>query len=96
MTDPIKPDPISTTEPDFSGPPSRSIQDWTDLGKEMWSYLTGKSAVIDYSFIDMTVEVPRDIGPDAPRATWKLNGTVRVTTSEAPAGAGSELSSSTD
>lgn len=65
-----------------SGPDAHSIQDWTDLGKEMWSYLTGKSAVIDYSFVDMTVEVPRDIGPDAPRAIWKLNGTLRVTTSE--------------
>jgi len=89
-------DSATNTEPDVSGPPSRSIQDWTDLGKEMWSYLTGKSAVIDYSFIDMTVEVPRDIGPDAPRATWKLNGTVRVTTSEAPAGTGSAPSSRTD
>ena len=65
-----------------SGPDAHSIQDWTDLGKEMWSYLTGKNAVIDYSFVDMTVEVPRDIGPDAPRAMWKLNGTLRVTTSE--------------
>jgi hypothetical protein len=63
----------------------RTITDWTDLGKEMWSYLTGKSAAINYSFIDMTVEVPRDIGPDAPRATWKLNGTVRVTTSDSGA-----------
>jgi hypothetical protein len=56
--------------------------DWTDLGKEMWSYLTGKDAVIDYSFVDMTVEVPRDTGPDAARATWKLNGTLRITTSD--------------
>jgi hypothetical protein len=64
------------------GPDMHKIQDWTDLGKEMWSYLTGKSAVINYSFIDMTVEVPRDIGQDAPRATWKLNGTLRITTSE--------------
>lgn len=77
---------LNNTESSPTGSESHSIQDWTDLGKEMWSYLTGKSAVIDYSFIDMTVEVPRDIGPDAPRATWKLNGTVRVTTSEAPAG----------
>ncbi|MET4135209.1 hypothetical protein ABIC21_001417 [Pseudarthrobacter sp. PvP090] len=30
----------------------------------------------------MTIEVPRDIGPDAPRATWKLNGSLRVTTSD--------------
>ncbi len=59
-----------------------SIRDWADLGQEMWSYLTGRSAVINYNFIDMTVEVPRDIGPDAPRATWKFNGTVRITTSD--------------
>ena len=60
----------------------RSIRDWADLAEEMWSYLTGKGAAINYQFVDMTVEVPRDIGPDAPRATWKLNGTVRVTTSD--------------
>lgn len=59
-----------------------NIKDWTDLGREMWSYLTGKNAAINYSFVDMTVEVPRDIGPESPRATWKLNGTLRVTTSE--------------
>ncbi|MDH6237674.1 hypothetical protein H4V99_002419 [Cryobacterium sp. CG_9.6] len=67
----------STPEPE-----ERTIKDWTDLGQEMWSYLTGKGAAINYSFIDMMVEVPRDIGPDAPRAVWKLNGTLRVTTSD--------------
>lgn len=65
-----------------SGPEASSITDWTDLGREMWSYLTGRGAAVNYSFVDMTVEVPRDIGPDAPRATWKLNGTLRVTTSD--------------
>ncbi|PTT61123.1 hypothetical protein [Arthrobacter sp. HMWF013] len=60
----------------------RSIRDWADLAEEMWSYLTGKGAAINYQFVDMTVEVPRDIGPDAPRATWKLNGSLRVTTSD--------------
>ena len=59
-----------------------TIKDWADLGQEMWSYLTGKGAAINYSFIDMVIEVPRDIGPDAPRAIWKLNGTLRVTTSD--------------
>jgi hypothetical protein len=48
----------------------------------MWSYLTGRHAMVNYSFDDMTVEVPRDIGPDAPRAVWKFNGTVRITTSD--------------
>jgi hypothetical protein len=56
--------------------------DWTDLGREMWSFLTGRQAAINYRFIDMAVEVPRDTGPDAPRATWKLNGTLQVTTRE--------------
>lgn len=58
------------------------IGDWADLGQKMWSYLTGRGAAVNYNFVDMSVEVPRDIGPDAPRAVWKLNGTLRVTTSD--------------
>jgi hypothetical protein len=58
------------------------VVDWTDLGREMWSFLTGRQAAINYSFIDMVVEVPRDTGPDAPRATWKIDGTLQVTTQE--------------
>ncbi|MEO8222469.1 MAG: hypothetical protein ABI563_16985 [Specibacter sp.] len=58
------------------------ISDWSDLGQQLWSYLTGRGAEVNYSFVDMSVEVPRDIGPDAPRATWKFNGTLRVTTSD--------------
>lgn len=56
--------------------------DWTDLGQSMWDYLTGKEAAINYQFIDMHVDVPRHTGPDAPTATWKLNGTLRITTSD--------------
>ena len=56
------------------------VVDWTDLGREMWSFLTGRQAAINYNFIDMSVEVPRDTGTNAPRATWKLNGTLQVTT----------------
>ena len=73
-----------------TAPGDRSIRDWADLAEEMWSYLTGKGAAINNQFEDMTVEVPRDIGPDAPRATWKLNGSLRVTTSDRDA-AGSDL-----
>ena len=56
--------------------------DWTDLGREMWSFLTGRQAAINYEFVDMLVEVPRETGPQAPRATWRLNGTLRITTAE--------------
>ena len=62
-----------------------TVLDWTDLGREMWSFLTGRQAAINYQFSDMVVEVPRDTGPQAPRATWRLNGTLTVTTSDADA-----------
>ncbi len=67
---------------DQSSVQEHSIRDWADLGQEMWSYLTGRHAMVNYSFDDMTIEVPRDIGPDAPRAVWKFNGTIRVTTND--------------
>jgi len=57
-------------------------QSWTELGKELWSYLTGRGAAINYKLIDMTVEVPRDTGAGAPRATWKFDGTLQITTSD--------------
>lgn len=60
---------------------SRDV-DWADLGQAMWDYLTGRGAAINYTFEEMAVEVPRDTGPDAPRATWVLNGTLRITTSD--------------
>jgi hypothetical protein len=65
------------------------VVDWTDLGREMWSFLTGREAAINYRFIDMSVEVPRDTGSQAPRATWKLNGTLQVTTRDNASGVAS-------
>ncbi|MDP3894448.1 hypothetical protein [Nocardioides sp.] len=57
---------------------AKQVVDWTDLGREMWSFLTGRRARVNYTFVDMCVEVPRDTGPQAPRATWKLSGTLQV------------------
>ena len=64
------------------GVKDEQIVDWTDLGREIWSFLTGREAAINYRFIDMAVEVPRDTGADAPRATWRFNGTLQVTTQD--------------
>ena len=74
------------------GPEGRTIQDWTDLGREMWSYLTGRGAAVNYELVHMTVEVPRDIGPDAPRAIWKFNGALRITTSDSEGGGAAQPS----
>ena len=56
------------------------VVDWSDLGGRMWSFLTGREAAINYTFTDMAIEVPRDTGAKAPRATWKIDGTLTVTT----------------
>jgi hypothetical protein len=56
--------------------------DIREFGHELWSYLTGKEAVIEYTFTDMTVEVPQTTGANSPRALWKLNGTLRVRTAD--------------
>jgi hypothetical protein len=61
---------------------SNEVVDWTDLGQRMWSFLTGREAAINYTFRDMVVEVPRDTGANAPRATWKVDGTLTVTTND--------------
>ncbi len=53
-----------------------------DLGMALYERLTGRGAAINYNFQNMVVEVPRDTGDDAPRATWKLDGTLRITTDE--------------
>jgi len=57
-------------------------------GRSMWSFLTGREAAINYRFVDMSVEVPRDTGSNAPRAVWKLNGTLQVTTADNASGRG--------
>ena len=53
-----------------------------DLAKELWSYLTGNEATIDYTFVNMTVGVPKSTGPSPERASWQLDGTLRITTSD--------------
>ena len=55
---------------------------FVDLGMALYERLTGRGAAINYEFENMEVEVPRDTGPDAPRALWKLNGKLRITTDE--------------
>ena len=53
---------------------------WPDLAESLYERLTGRNAEIAYSFEDFALEVPSNTKPDSPRATWKMNGTLRVTT----------------
>ena len=60
---------------------------FADLAKELWSYLTDRGAAVNYEFVDMTVEVPRETGAESECAVWKLNGSLRITTTEQPSAA---------
>lgn len=56
--------------------------DWPDLAEGLYERLTGRNATISYEFDEMFIEVPRDTTPNSPRATWRVHGTVRITTRE--------------
>jgi hypothetical protein len=66
----------------MTAPTDNSTTDITDIAREMWSYLTGKGATVEYNFENMQVEVPKTTGADSPRAIWKLDGTLRIKTTD--------------
>ena len=73
---------MTTTASENTTAAAPNTTSMSDLGKDLWSFLTGNEAAIDYTFVDMSVEVPRTTGPESARATWKLNGTLRITTTD--------------
>ncbi|MFC7137224.1 hypothetical protein [Halobaculum litoreum] len=57
---------------------------WPDFGIALYERLTGRGAEISYTFDDMEVDVPSAAGEDAEHAHWRLNGTLRISSSEHP------------
>jgi hypothetical protein len=55
---------------------------WPELAIGLYDRLTGRGAEISYDFEDMEVQVPSETGEDADHATWRLDGTLRITTRE--------------
>ena len=55
---------------------------WPELAEGLYSFLTGRGATIEYAFDNMQVWVPSSTAHDATSAQWKVNGTVRIRTSE--------------
>lgn len=56
---------------------------WPDLAIGLYERLTGRGAEITYDFEKMTVSVPSGTGDSASYANWKLDGTIRIRTSDA-------------
>ncbi|MFB6217650.1 MAG: hypothetical protein ABEH77_00475 [Halobacteriaceae archaeon] len=55
---------------------------WPELAMGLYERLTGRGATITYEFEEMTVEIPSKVGDDADHATWRLDGTIHVSTEE--------------
>ena len=60
----------------------KQITEWPDLAIGLYDRLTGRGSAINYELRDMVVEIPRDTGEDSPRAAWRFDGTIRITTDE--------------
>ena len=60
----------------------KSNDRWTDLIAELFDRLTGKGASVNYSFENLTIDIPRAIGPDGRNigsAQWTINGRIAIT-----------------
>jgi hypothetical protein len=55
-------------------------QNWPELAIGLYDKLTGRDAEISYAFEDLELQIPSSTAKDAPRAQWRMNGTIRVTT----------------
>lgn len=53
---------------------------WPDLAIGLYDLLTGRGANINYTFDNLKVQIPAGIGDDR-SATWQLDGTITITTS---------------
>jgi len=59
---------------------------WPELAEGLYGFLTGRGATIEYAFDNMEVWVPSTAHAESPSAKWKVNGTLRIRTSEAKSG----------
>ena len=55
---------------------------WPEFAEGLYGFLTGRGATIEYGFDQLEILVPRHASDESPAAKWKLNGTIRIRTSE--------------
>jgi hypothetical protein len=55
---------------------------WPELAEGLYAFLTGRGATIEYTFDNLSIQVPSSTHPEAPSALWKLNGGIRICTTE--------------
>lgn len=55
---------------------------WPELAIGLYDKLTGRGAEITYDFEDFEVNVPSGTSSNANTAKWKMNGVIRIRTSD--------------
>lgn len=55
-------------------------QTWPELAIGLYDKLTGRNAEITYSFDNFELKIPSSTSSEATHASWKMNGTVRIST----------------
>jgi hypothetical protein len=61
---------------------TNETKNWPDLAIGLFERLTGRNAEISYQFDDFELHVPSSTANDAEHAQWKMNGTLKITTTE--------------
>ena len=60
----------------------RETNSWPELAIGLYDKLTGRGAEITYDFEDFEVQVPSGTNDDASTAKWKMNGVIRIRTTD--------------
>ena len=55
---------------------------WPDLAIGLFEKLTGRGAEITYDFGNLEVAIPHKVGQSVDYATWRLNGLLKIRTSD--------------
>lgn len=61
---------------------AKDTNTWPELAIGLYDKLTGRNSEITYEFENFEVMVPSSASADANHAPWKMNGKLRISTSE--------------
>ena len=62
--------------------PQGETTNWPELAIGLYDKLTGRGAEITYDFEDFQVDVPSGTSDEQQAARWRLNGVIRVRTTD--------------
>jgi len=61
---------------------SQETKNWPELAIGLYDKLTGRNAEITYDFSDFEIHVPSGTSDKAEHAQWKVNGVLKIRTTD--------------